>query len=69
MATKYTKWTENIPRKCTKWSQNIPLHDPPKFIQIVIFWFENKPSGNPASETPLQGISAALTFVRPLKRK
>jgi hypothetical protein len=24
------------------------MQDPPKFTQIWIFWFENKPSGNPA---------------------
>jgi hypothetical protein len=27
------------------------MQDPPKFTQIWIFWFENKPSGNPANDT------------------
>jgi hypothetical protein len=27
--------------------QHRPLQDPRKFTQILIFWFENKPSGNP----------------------
>jgi hypothetical protein len=27
--------------------QHLRLQDPSKFTQIWIFWFENKPSGNP----------------------
>jgi hypothetical protein len=27
--------------------QPLPLQDPPKFTQILDFWFDNKPSGNP----------------------
>jgi hypothetical protein len=30
----------------------LPVQDPPKFTQIWIFWFENKPSGNPGLDTP-----------------
>jgi hypothetical protein len=30
--------------------QHSPFKGPPKFTQIGIFWFENKPSGNPAQE-------------------
>jgi hypothetical protein len=49
MATKYTKWPQNIPNghkiyqmatKYTKWPQNVPTSsnaDPPKFTQIGIF--------------------------------
>jgi hypothetical protein len=29
---------------------NVPFQDPPKFTQIVIFWFGNIPSGNPDSK-------------------
>jgi hypothetical protein len=29
---------------------HLPLQDPPKFTQIWIFGFENKPSGNPAEQ-------------------
>jgi hypothetical protein len=32
--------------------QHLPLQDPPKFTQIWIFWFENRPSGNPAPQPP-----------------
>jgi hypothetical protein len=32
------------------------LQDPPKFTQILIFWFENRPSGNP-------GRMQVLTFM------
>jgi hypothetical protein len=28
--------------------KHLPWKDPPKFTQIVIFWFENILSGNPA---------------------
>jgi hypothetical protein len=30
--------------------QNFPFQDPPKFTQMVIFWFENITSGNPGKE-------------------
>jgi hypothetical protein len=28
--------------------QHLPFKGPPKFPQIWNFWYENKPSGNPA---------------------
>jgi hypothetical protein len=28
--------------------QHLPFKGPPKFTQVLDFWFENKPSGNPA---------------------
>jgi hypothetical protein len=31
--------------------QHFHIKGPPKFTQIGIFWFENKPSGNPESDT------------------
>jgi hypothetical protein len=38
------------------------MQDPPKFTQIWIFWFENKPSGNPGGlplrQQDLNGRSA-----------
>jgi hypothetical protein len=39
MAVKYSKWSKKY--------QHFPFKDPSKFTQIGIFWFENKPSGNP----------------------
>jgi hypothetical protein len=38
---------KNIPNG-NKIYQHLPFKRPPKFTQIWIFWFENKPSGNPA---------------------
>jgi hypothetical protein len=48
---KYTKWPQNVPN-VSKIDQHLPLQVTPKFPQIVIFWFENMPSGNPAPEWP-----------------
>jgi hypothetical protein len=36
MATKYTKWQQNIPNN-HKIYKHLPLQDPPKFTQIGIF--------------------------------
>jgi hypothetical protein len=36
MATKYTKWQQNIPNG-SKIDQRLPLQDPPKITQIGIF--------------------------------
>jgi hypothetical protein len=51
-----TKFPLNVPngRKIHMYStwpyiDYFSLQDPPKFTQIGIFWFENKPSGNPGS--------------------
>jgi hypothetical protein len=49
----YTKLPLNVPRSRKilpdgpKICQHLPSQDPPKFTQIGIFSFENKPSGNP----------------------
>jgi hypothetical protein len=46
--------------------QQLPFKGPPKFPQIGIFWFENKPSGNPAwmSLKVRSSVSLALLFSR-----
>jgi hypothetical protein len=64
MNTKFTKWTQNAPNEhkifqmVIKYPKNIPNKvgisfsnlRPWKISQIWYFWFENKPSGNPAVE-------------------
>jgi hypothetical protein len=46
---KYTKLPQNRPNG-NKIYQHLPLQNSAaKFTQIAIFWFENIPSGNPAS--------------------
>jgi hypothetical protein len=59
---KYTKWPQTIPNdhklyqmalKLSKWSLNIPTFSIPRPSKIYPdwdFWFENKLSGNPASQ-------------------
>jgi hypothetical protein len=47
MATKCTKWPQNVPNG-RKIYQHIPLQPPPKFIPNWEFGSENKPSGNPS---------------------
>jgi hypothetical protein len=42
MAVKYTKWPQNIPTSSIARSSEI--------YPNWYFWFENKPSGNPALE-------------------
>jgi hypothetical protein len=42
------KWPKNRP-SFHKIYQHLPWQDPPKCTQIIFFWFENKPSGNPGS--------------------
>jgi hypothetical protein len=58
MATKYTRWPQNIPNghkiyqmatKYTKWPQNIPNGHKIYQIPNWYFCFENIPSGNPES--------------------
>jgi hypothetical protein len=39
MATKYTKWPQNIPNG-RKMYQHLPLQDPPKIYPNWDFWFE-----------------------------
>jgi hypothetical protein len=41
MAVKYSTWSKNI--------TTLSIPRPSKFYQNWNFWFENKPSGNPAS--------------------
>jgi hypothetical protein len=55
MTTKYTKWPLNIcnGRKIDqmvicKINQDFPFQDPKNIYPNWDFWFENKPSGNPA---------------------
>jgi hypothetical protein len=48
MAIKYFQWPLNRPNG-HKIYQHFPLQDPPKFTQIGMFWFENKPSGIPGT--------------------
>jgi hypothetical protein len=43
MATKYTKWTEILPNEHATF-----VARPSKIYPNCDFWFENKPSGNPA---------------------
>jgi hypothetical protein len=52
-AINYAKWPYNIPNG-HKIYQQLPLKGPPKFTQILDFWFENKPSGNPAAKRVLE---------------
>jgi hypothetical protein len=49
MVIKYPNCQSNIPNG-HKIYQHFPIYGPPKFTQIVIFGFENKPSGNPAQQ-------------------
>jgi hypothetical protein len=49
-AMNYTKWSLNIPNGHNIY-QNLTFKGPPKFTQIGIFWFENKPSGNTGFKT------------------
>jgi hypothetical protein len=46
MAIKYLQLPVNRPNY-HKIDQDFSLQDPQKFTQIGLFWFENKPSGNP----------------------
>jgi hypothetical protein len=46
MSQKFSIWSYNNPNGHKKYIY-FPLQGPPKFIQIGIFWCENKPSGNP----------------------
>jgi hypothetical protein len=46
MSIEYNNRQNNGP-SVNKFCQHLPLQDPPKCTQIWIFWFENKPSGNP----------------------
>jgi hypothetical protein len=50
MAVKYSKWSQKY--------QHFPYQDPPKYIQIGIFRFENKPSGNPDPEAAVKTLEA-----------
>jgi hypothetical protein len=51
MATKCTKWLQNVPIGRNIYQMAIiKLQDPPKFTQNGNFWFENILSGNPAFE-------------------
>jgi hypothetical protein len=55
MATKYTKWPQNIPngRKMDQMGIYVPTSSIAKTSKIYpnwYFWFENKPSGNPGSK-------------------
>jgi hypothetical protein len=46
------KWTKNVPNGHDLFQmakEPFPFQGPPNFTQIAFFWFENKPSGNPAS--------------------
>jgi hypothetical protein len=47
MTTNYTKRTWVIPNGHNIY-HHLSFKGPPKFTQIGIFWFENRPSGNPA---------------------
>jgi hypothetical protein len=40
--------------------QHFPFKGPPKFTQIWDFWFENKPSGNPAFWPILVSLGNAI---------
>jgi hypothetical protein len=44
MTITYTKWPYNIPNGL-KIYQDFQFQDPPKYTQIGILGFENKPSG------------------------
>jgi hypothetical protein len=64
----YTKWPQTVPnghklyqliKKYSKWSQNITtfsVRRPYKIYPNRNFWFENKPSGNPAQLTNCKQI-------------
>jgi hypothetical protein len=62
--------------KCSKWPKNIPAFSilrPSKIYPNWDFWFENKPSGNPAVETTveetLSGLpSASSAYLRKRKK-
>jgi hypothetical protein len=60
MNTKGTKWSQNIPQShkifqiAIKYINTLTTQGPQKFTQFF-FWFENKPSGNPAPPTRLAG--------------
>jgi hypothetical protein len=43
-------------------NQHLPFKGPPKFTQIWDFWFEKKPSGNPAVESTLFRDRMTETF-------
>jgi hypothetical protein len=49
MNTKWTQYEHNMNTKWTKWTKNICMYiRPSKIDPNCDFWFENKPSGNPA---------------------
>jgi hypothetical protein len=50
MATKYTKWPQNIPNGL-KIYQHLPMQDPPKFTEIEIFGLKIYHLANPAMLT------------------
>jgi hypothetical protein len=51
MVIKYTKWPYNSTKgQILKICQQVPIKDPTKFSSNWDFWFENKPSGNPATK-------------------
>jgi hypothetical protein len=82
---KYTILPQNIPnvhkiyQKYVKWTEcpyNIPTSSiarPSKIYPNLAFWFENKPSGNPANNSEFQaepggGLKIALSNQSPLFR-
>jgi hypothetical protein len=66
MVIKYPKSTKNI-QNGYKIYKHFPIYGPPKFTQIGIFGFENKPSGNPGvlngKQKPRVKVEAGNHFV------
>jgi hypothetical protein len=48
VAVKYSKWQQNRPN-CLKFTNIFHYKTLQNLPQIGIFWFENRPSGNPAA--------------------
>jgi hypothetical protein len=71
MTTKYTKWPKNISngRKIDQIvikykNKRFSIARPSKIYPNLDFWFENKPSGNPANELHERRIKAKIVCQR-----
>jgi hypothetical protein len=62
---KYTKWLQNIPsgHYLYQMAVTISILRPSKFYPNREFWFENKPSGNPAQDSCVT-LPRVITMVR-----
>jgi hypothetical protein len=69
ITTKYTKWPKNISngrkidQMVIKYTyKTFSIARPSKIYPIGYFWFENKPSGNPAGASALMEIMWYYTY-------